>query len=72
MAKTISITQKRVKIIEKLISAGVATEEQIKKLTPSDLAVIKDISFTDILLVCELQECVKNNKVYSFLAKKEE
>lgn len=72
MAKTISITQKRVKIIEKLISAGVATEEQIKKLTPSDLTVIKNISFTDILLVCELQECVKNNTVYSFLAKKEE
>ena len=72
MAKTISITQKRVKFIEKLISAGVTTEEQIKKITPSDLTGIKDISFTDILLVCELQECVKNNTVYSFLAKKEE
>ena len=70
MAKTISITQKRVKIIE--ISAGVTTEEQIKKITPSDLTGIKDISFTDILLVCELQECVKNNTVYSFLAKKED
>ena len=72
MAKTVSKTQKRVKIIEKLNSLGITTEEQIKKLTPSELTAVKDISFAEILLICELQECVKNNKVYSFLSKKED
>ncbi len=72
MAKTASKTQKRVKIIEKLNSLGITTEEQIKKLTPSELTAVKDISFAEILLICELQECVKNNKVYSFLSKKED
>ena len=71
MAKTVSETQKRAKIIEKLISLGITTEEQLKKLTPAELTVDKDITFADILLICELQECVKNNKVFSFLAKKE-
>ncbi len=71
MAKIVSETQKRVKIIEKLISAGITTEERIKKLTPAELTGYKDITFADILLICELQESVKNNKVISFLAKKE-
>ena len=71
MAKTVSETQKRAKIIEKLISLGITTEEQLKKLTPAELTVDKDITFADIMLICELQECVKNNKVFSFLAKKE-
>lgn len=71
MAKTVSEAQKRAKIIEKLISLGITTEEQIKKLTPAELTTDKNITFADILLICELQECVKNNKVFSFLAKKE-
>lgn len=72
MAKAVSESQRRVKIIEKLISLGLTTEEQIKKLTSAELTAIKDISFTDILLIHELQECVKNNKVFSFIAKKDE
>lgn len=72
MAKAVNESQRRVKIIEKLISLGLTTEEQIKKLTPAELTAIKDISFTDILLIHELQECVKNNKVFSFIAKKDE
>lgn len=72
MAKTVSEAQKRVKIIEKLISLGITTEEQIKNLTPAELTAAKDISFADILLICKLQECVKTNKVFSFLAKTEE
>lgn len=72
MAKQVSETQKRVKIIEKLIALGVTTEEQVKKLTPNDLVKSEKMSFADILLIYELQDCVKNNKVFSFLAKNDE
>ena len=72
MAKQVSETQKRVKIIEKLIALGVTTEEQVKKLTPNDLIKSEKMSFADILLIYELQDCVKNNKVFSFLAKNDE
>lgn len=71
MAKQISETQKRVKIIEKLISLGVTDEEKIKKLTPADLIKTENIGFSEIMLIYELQECVKTNKVFSFLAKGE-
>lgn len=72
MAKQVNETQKRVKIIEKLISLGVTSEEQVKKLTPNDLVKSEKMSFADILLIYELQDCVKNNKVFSFLAKNDE
>ena len=71
VAKTTSGIQKRIKIIEKLVSLGITTEEKFKKLTPAELTSAKDISFADIILICELQECVKNNKVFSFLANTE-
>lgn len=71
MAKQISETQKRVKIIEKLISLGVTDEEKIKKLTPVDLIKSENIGFSEIMLIYELQECVKTNTVFSFLAKSE-
>lgn len=72
MAKQVSEMQKRVKIIEKLIALGVTSEEQVKKLTPNDLVKSEKMSFADILLIYELQDCVKNNKVFSFLAKNNE
>lgn len=72
MAKQVSETQKRVKIIEKLIALGVTSEDQVKKLTPNDLVKSEKMSFADILLIYELQDCVKNNKVFSFLAKNDE
>lgn len=71
MAKQISETQKRVKIIEKLISLGVTDEEKIKKLTPADLIKSENIDFSEIMLIYELQECVKTNKVFSFITKGE-
>lgn len=68
MAKTQNKTQKRIKILEKLITLGIKTEEDVKKLTTKDIAKDETITLADIPLICELQECVKNNRLYSFLA----
>ena len=40
--------------------------------TPKDIAVIDDISFTDIIEIQQLQESVKSNKLFSYLAKTNE
>lgn len=69
MAKMQSEAQKRMKILEKVISLGYKTEEDIKKLTPKDLMKDESITFTDLLLIYDLQEAVKNNRLFSFLAK---
>lgn len=70
MAKTMNETQKRIRIIEKLISLGITNEEQIKKITPNDLLKSADISFEELIMIYDLQECVKKNRVFSFLAEK--
>ena len=70
MAKTMNETQKRIRIIEKLISLGITNEEQIKKITPNDLLKSTDISFEELIMIYDLQECVKKNRVFSFLAEK--
>ncbi len=72
MAKIPNEVTKRLKLLEKLISLGYTTEEDIKKLTPKDIAVIDDISFTDIIEIQQLQESVKSNKLFSYLAKTNE
>ena len=72
MAKQLGEKQKRMKIIEKLISLGVTSEDQVKKLEPADLLKCDKLSFEDIMLVNELQFSVKSNKVYSFLAQNDE
>ena len=72
MAKIPNEVTKRLKLLEKLISLGYSTEEDIKKLTPKDIAVIDDISFTDIIEIQQLQESVKSNKLFSYLTKTNE
>lgn len=65
-AKTSKI-QYKFEMIEKLALHGITTEEQIKNLTPTEALSMKDISFDDISLIHQIQECVKENKVFSFL-----
>lgn len=72
MAKPMNETQKRVRVIEELISSGITDEEKVKKLTPNGLLKSDNISFEEVLLVYELQESVKKNRVFSFLAKKDD
>ena len=69
MAKQISKIQKKQRILEKLVSLGIKTEEELKKLTPSSLTKDESISFTELLLIYEMQEAVKENRLFSFLVK---
>lgn len=69
MAKQISELQKKQRILEKLLSLGIKTEEELKKLTPNSLTKDESISFTELLLIYEMQEAVKENRLFSFLVK---
>ena len=61
-------TQKRMKILEKVISLGIKTEEDMKKLTPKDLMKDESLTFADLMLIYDLQESVKNNRLFTFLS----
>lgn len=69
MAKQISELQKKQRILERLVSLGIKTEEELKKLTPSSLTKDESISFTELFLIYEMQEAVKENRLFSFLVK---
>lgn len=53
---------KRLKVIERLINLGYTTEEQIKNLTPKDIAVIDGISFADIVGIQQLQDSIRKSQ----------
>ena len=71
MARQVSETQSRIRVIEKLISMDITTEEKVKDLTPNDLAN-GNFSFNDLAVIHNLQKAIKNNTVYSFLVGKSE
>ena len=69
MAKKMKIskTQMKIEVIEKLASIGINTEEQLEKLTPKELLGVESLSFKEIELIGQLQECVNENMLFSFL-----
>ena len=69
MAKKMKIskTQMKIEVIEKLASLGINTEEQFEKLTPKELLGVESLSFKEIELISQLQECVNENVLFSFL-----
>lgn len=71
MAKVPNEVAKKFKALEKLVSLGIKTEDEVKKLTPKDLMDAKDISFADILMIYQIMESVKQNRLFSFLVKYE-
>ena len=69
MAKKMKISKSQMKfeVIEKLASLGINTEEQLEKLTPKELLGVESLSFKEIELIGQLQECVNENMLFSFL-----
>ena len=65
--KKISKVQMKIEVIEKLASLGINTEEQLKMLTPKELLGVESLSFKEIELIGQLQECVNENLLFSFL-----
>lgn len=63
----ISPIQMKFEVIVKLASLGINSEEQLKKLTPKELLGVESLSFKEIELIGQLQECVNENLLFSFL-----
>lgn len=62
-----NITQMKYEAIEKLASLGITTEEQLKVLTPKEVLANESLSFKEVELIGQLQECVNENLLFSFL-----
>ena len=67
MAKQVSMRAKKMKLVEKVISSGLTSEEKIIAMTPNDMVQLPDITTEDLRLLCDMQDSMKNGGFYAFL-----
>lgn len=67
MAKQVSVRTKKMKLLEKVIDAGLTTEEKIIAMTPADMVQLPDITTEELRLLCDLQDSIKNGALFTFL-----
>ena len=65
-----AINQKAVKVINKILDAGLTDEKAISAMTMDDILSIQGITVADIALINELQKSIKANRVISFLTER--
>ena len=60
--------QNKLKILEKIQSAGIKSEQEFISFTPADLFnKFPDIATDELMIMCEIQCSVKENKLFSYL-----
>lgn len=61
------VNKKNLKAITRLIERGVTNEKDVVALGLAQLLQIPGINVQELGAICELQNAIKNNKVFSFL-----
>ena len=67
MAKQVPMRAKKMKLLDKVISAGMTSEEKIIAMTPADMVQLPEITTEELRLLCDMQDSIKNNTFYAFL-----
>ena len=62
-----TVNQKAVKVLNKIIEAGFTDEKAIAAMTMDDILSLQGVTVADIALINDLQKSIKANKVISFL-----
>ena len=61
------VTQKAVKVINKIFEAGITEEKDISAMTLDEILEIQGITVAEIGMINDLQKAIKANKVITFL-----
>lgn len=67
MAKTVSMRQQKLRLLDRLFDAGIKTDAAIMDLQPTDMLKVPDITTAEIRLLIDLQDSVRNNTTITFL-----
>ena len=62
-----AVTQKAVKVINKIFEAGITEEKDISAMTLDEILEIQGITVVEIGMINDLQKAIKANKVITFL-----
>ena len=61
------VNQKAVKVINKILEAGITEEKDISAMTLDEILEIQGITVAEIGIINDLQKAIKANKVITFL-----
>ena len=67
MAKKTDGKTAKMRLLDRLIDSGYSTEESISAMNTTDMLSIPNVTVADIAIICELQNCIKQKKVISWL-----
>jgi len=68
MAKQPTTRQKKLRLLERLMDAGVLTEKAILELSPLQMAQLPDITTEELGLLCTMVERVQAGTLFSYLS----
>lgn len=63
-----AVSQKAVKVLNKIFESGFTDEKAIAAMTMDDILSMQGITVAEISIINNLQKSIKSNKVISFLS----
>ena len=67
MAKQPPTRQKKLRLLERLMDAGILTEKVFLDLSPLQMAQLPDLTTEEIMILYQMLGSVKAGKLYSYL-----
>ena len=67
-----TINKNNLRVVTRLIESGITTEKAVTALKLKDILEIPNITKAEMLAICDLQDAIKENRVFSFFTLAEE
>ena len=68
MPRYLTLRQRKFKLLEKVFETGLVTDKQICDISPEDMLKIKGITTTELKILCDLRDNLRQGTVMTFLA----
>lgn len=68
MPQSLTLRQRKFRLIEKVFETGLVTDKQICDISPEDMLKIKGITTTELKILCDLRDNLRQGTVMTFLA----
>lgn len=68
MPRSLTLRQRKFKLLEKVFETGLVTDKQICDISPEDILKIKGITTTELKILCDLRDNLRQGTVMTFLA----
>lgn len=68
MPRSLTLRQRKFKLLEKVFETGLVTDKQICDISPEDMLKIKGITTTELKIICDLRDNLRQGTVMTFLA----